>query len=100
MKASQPLLLITIKLNRERSVSLQYLLPLSFSLTSLLPPLLPNHQMSMDSGLGVSDNGQVWTNRQHHSGSETHQRAPIKMDKVMYSFQYTCINIPNFTLLL
>jgi hypothetical protein len=43
-------------------------------------------KMSMDSGLGVSDNGQVWTNRQHHSGSETHQRTPIKMDKVMYNF--------------
>ena len=43
-------------------------------------------QMSMrsdDSGLGVSDNGQVSTERQHHSGGETHHRPPIKTkDKV------------------
>ena len=38
---------------------------------------------SDDSGLGVSDNGQVCTKRQHHSGGETHRRPPVMaQDKV------------------
>ena len=42
--------------------------------------------VSEDSGLGVSDNGQVFTNRQHHSGSEMHRRPPIKTKDKVYIY--------------
>ena len=46
--------------------------------------ILQMSSMSEDSGLGVSDNGQVCTDRQHHSGGDTHRRPPINTKDKVY----------------
>ena len=53
--------------------------------------------MSEDSGLGVSDNGQVCTDRKHHSGGEMHRRPPINMKEKVHTYMHTYTHIHTHT---